>query len=220
MISLNFVKRTISTIILIPLIIILITSTSSVFNFFILIFLMISIYEWNNMTKNLLIKFYGIIFLIFSFYTSLKLKDYMNYEYFYLLFGVAISMATDLGGYIFGKILKGPKLIKFSPNKTFSGAIGAIILSIIISLVFVRYDYYFGYTILYDLNFYLIVILISFISQVGDIIISFFKRIAKINDTGSIIPGHGGLLDRIDGMIFVIPFIYLMLKLNVFNFLQ
>lgn len=220
MISPNLIKRTISSIVLIPLIIVLITSTSFIFNFFILIFLVVSIYEWNNMTKNLFIKFCGFIFLIFSFYTSLKLKNYLNFEYFYLLFGVVLSIATDLGGYIFGKILKGPKLIRFSPNKTFSGAIGSIILSIVISLIFVRYDYYFGYTIISDLNFFLIVILISFISQVGDIIISVFKRRAKINDTGTIIPGHGGLLDRIDGMIFVIPFIYLMLKLNVFNFLQ
>jgi phosphatidate cytidylyltransferase len=130
-----------------------------------------------------------------------------------------LCIATDLGGYIFGKILKGPKLTSISPKKTYSGFIGAIILSLIVSLIFYKYDYKFGISIQLNYNFIILILLISIVSQIGDITISFFKRIAKISDTGNIIPGHGGLLDRIDGMIFAIPFFYLILKIDNFNFL-
>ena len=94
------------------------------------------------MTRKLFLKFAGSIFLIFSFYTAFSFKNYLDLKYFYLLFVISICIATDLGGYIFGKILKGPKLTSISPKKTYSGFIGAIILSIIISLVFYKFHYY------------------------------------------------------------------------------
>ena len=218
MISKNFIKRTLSSIILIPLVLFLIFYESILFNFFIIIFLVIANYEWHKMTRNFFLKCTGSIFLIFSFYAAFSLKDYLDYEYFYLLFVISLCIATDLGGYIFGKILKGPKLTSISPKKTYSGFIGAIILSIIVSLIFYKYDYKFGISIILNYHFIILIVSISILSQIGDLTISFFKRLAKINDTGNIIPGHGGLLDRIDGMIFAIPFLYLLLKLNMINF--
>jgi len=218
MISKNFIKRTLSSIVLIPLVLFLIIYESILFNFFIIICLVIANYEWHKMTRNFFLKCVGSIFLIFSFYTVFSLKDYLDYEYFYLLFAISICIATDLGGYIFGKILKGPKLTSISPKKTYSGFIGAIILSIIVSLIFYKYDYKFGISIKLNYHFIFLIVLISILSQIGDLTISYFKRLAKISDTGNIIPGHGGLLDRIDGMIFAIPFLYLLLKLNMINF--
>jgi len=219
MISKNFIIRTISSMILIPLVLFLIFYETILFNFFIIICLVIANYEWYKMTRNFFLKCAGSIFLIFSFYTTFSLKNYLDYEYFYLLFVISLCIATDLGGYIFGKILKGPKLTSISPKKTYSGFIGAIILSIIVSLIFYKYDYKFGISIQLNYDFIILILLISIVSQIGDLIISFFKRLAKISDTGNIIPGHGGLLDRIDGMIFAIPFLYLLLKINIINFL-
>ena len=219
MISRNFIKRTLSSIFLTPLVFFLIFSETILFNLFIICCLVIAIYEWLKMTRKLFFKFTGSIFLIFSFYTTFSLKDYSEYQYFYLIFVISICIATDIGGYIFGKILKGPKLTSISPKKTYSGFIGAIILSIIVSLVFYKYDYKFNISIQLDINYAILVVITSIVSQVGDIIISFFKRLEKISDTGNIIPGHGGLLDRIDGMVFAIPFLYLILEFNIFNFL-
>ena len=219
MIYKNFIKRTLSSIILIPLVFFLIYFETILFNFFIITCLFIASYEWHKMTRNFFLECVGFIFLIFSFYTTYSLKNYLDYEHFYLLFVISLCIATDLGGYFFGKIFKGPKLTSISPKKTYSGFIGAIILSIIVSLIFYKYDYKFGISIQLNYNFIILILLISIVSQIGDITISFFKRMAKISDTGNIIPGHGGLLDRIDGMIFAIPFFYLILKIDNFNFL-
>tara|TARA_B100001057_G_C22573660_1_gene842152 strand:+ start:236 stop:610 length:375 start_codon:yes stop_codon:yes gene_type:complete len=121
-----------------------------------------------------------------------------------------ICISTDIGGYIFGKLFKGPKLTKLSPKKTYSGVIGGFILSI--CTVAVYESYYLNQQILK--NFLILTLIISSVSQIGDIIISYFKRLSNIKDTGKIIPGHGGLLDRIDGMIFAFPFSYIMTLLN------
>ena len=219
MISKNFIKRIISSVILIPLVFFFIFSETILFNFFIVICLVISIVEWLKITRKFFWKLTGIVFLIFSFYATFYLKNYLDYEYFYLLFVISLCIATDIGGYIFGKILKGPKLTQISPNKTYSGFFGAIILSILVSLIFYKYDYKFGISIQLNYSFFILILLISTVSQIGDITISYFKRLVKISDTGNIIPGHGGLLDRIDGMIFAIPFLYLLLKINIINFL-
>jgi len=219
MISKNFIKRTLSSIILLPLVFFLIYSETILFNFFIITCFVIASYEWHQMIRNFFLECVGFIFLVFSFYATFSLKNYLDYEYFYLLFVISLCIATDLGGYIFGKIFKGPKLTSISPKKTYSGFIGAIILSLIVSLIFYKYDYKFGISIQLNYNFIILILLISIVSQIGDITISFFKRIAKISDTGNIIPGHGGLLDRIDGMIFAIPFFYLILRIYNFNFL-
>ena len=125
----------------------------------------------------------------------------INYDVLIPLF---ICISTDIGGYFFGKIFKGPKLTKISPNKTYAGMIGGFFFSILFILFYFNYIEH-GVTI----NLLIITILISSVSQIGDIIISYFKRLSKIKNTGNIIPGHGGLLDRIDGMIFAFPVYYL-----------
>ena len=109
------------------------------------------------------------------------------------------------------EISKGPKLSKFSPKKTYSGMIGAFILPITLIIILKNYILIEAYL---NINWIIFVILISLTSQLGDIIISYFKRLSKIKDTGKIIPGHGGILDRIDGMIFAFPLSYIIQLIN------
>ena len=109
-----------------------------------------------------------------------------------------VCIMTDLGGYIFGKFFRGKKLIKISPNKTYSGLIGSYILS---NMVFV----YFYLKFNFSYSFLIITFLVCSISQIGDLFVSYLKRKAKVKDTGVLLPGHGGILDRIDGIIFALP---------------
>jgi phosphatidate cytidylyltransferase len=156
----------------------------------------------NNM-KNI-----GIIFLLFSFYTAFNIREQSGLNFF--LFIIIVCIFTDIGGYIFGKTFKGPKLTKISPNKTYAGVIGSFLFSLIAGLIFIKYIGDIGVKNTNQLSILFGILLISFISQIGDLIISYFKRKAKMKDTGKILPGHGGLLDRIDGLIFVVPTVYLL----------
>jgi len=210
----EFIKRILSSIILIPLAIFFIVKGSFLFNFFIIICFLITSYEWHMMSKKKSYYFLGLIFLIFSFYTIYELRNISeDVSLSLFLFITLICVSTDIGGYIFGKIFKGPKLIKLSPNKTYSGMIGGYLLSIIFANFFIEYTYVFGLNYIeFTIESFIIVLLISTVSQIGDIIISYFKRLSKIKDAGKIIPGHGGLLDRIDGMIFAFPITFLVLN--------
>ena len=204
----EFKKRILSSIILLPIIIYLIIKGSFLFNFFILICFFISVFEWHKMTKNFLYKIFGFSFLIFSFYTIYKIRNDLPNDYDDFLLIILVCISTDIGGYIFGNIFKGPKLTKISPKKTYSGMIGGYLLSIIFSNFFLN-NYFNRTTMELTGDTFIIIILISTVSQIGDLIISYFKRLSNVKDTGKIIPGHGGLLDRIDGMIFAFPFSYL-----------
>ena len=202
-------KRILSSIILIPITLFFIIKGSFLFIFFLLICLSVTSYEWHMMSKKKIYRLFGFIFLFLSFYTIYRLR--IDNDYLFILLITFICVSTDIGGYVFGKIFKGPKLTKFSPNKTYAGMIGGYLLSIISTIFF--NNFYFTKEI--QINFFIFVILISTISQLGDIVVSYFKRLSKIKDTGKIIPGHGGLLDRADGMIFAFPFSYLILLIDI-----
>ena len=143
-------------------------------------------------------------------YSAYYLRENFGFKIF--IFIITICIFTDIGGYIFGKLFKGPKLIKISPNKTYAGMIGGFILSMFAGSIYKENISIYSYQI-EDLELLLIILLISAISQIGDLIISYFKRLAKIKDTGKLLPGHGGLLDRVDGIIFAVPISYLILTL-------
>ena len=197
----NLTKRIFSSLILIPMALYFIISGTYMLIFFTSICLFVSCYEWHMMTKKKAYRFYGFLFLIFSFYTFYELSLGLSLVFFIIL----ICISTDIGGYIFGKIFKGPKLTKISPKKTYAGMIGGYFLSLICLTIISNYINYTNIPI----QFFILTLIISTVSQIGDIIISYFKRLSKIKDTGKIIPGHGGLLDRIDGMIFTFPVVYL-----------
>tara|TARA_Y100001970_G_scaffold188678_1_gene229461 strand:- start:770 stop:1405 length:636 start_codon:yes stop_codon:yes gene_type:complete len=205
-------KRLLSSIILMPITIFFIIKGSVSFIFFLSILFLTTSYEWTKMSKkNNLLKFSGIVFLFFSFYTAFEIRDNYNFKDFLLI--LTICIFTDIGGYIFGKTFKGPKLTSISPKKTYAGVFGGFLLSLIAGLVFTHYLYIDQKIFDEDLVLFLLILFISLISQIGDLIVSYFKRKAKIKDTGKIMPGHGGMLDRIDGMIFVFPICYLIINL-------
>ena len=210
-------KRILSSILLIPLTLYLVFEGNVFFNFFILLCLFLTIYEWVMMNNKKIYIFLGVFFLIFSFFTIYKIRNELGSEYIHLLFVLIICVSTDIGGYVFGKIFKGPKLTKISPNKTFSGMMGGLLLSVISIYLYtlaIKQIYFIDYRI----EIVLIVLIISLVSQVGDIAVSYFIRLSIIKDTGQLIPGHGGILDRIDGMIFDFPFSYILISINVINF--
>jgi phosphatidate cytidylyltransferase len=208
MIKKELTKRILSSIILMPIVLFFIVKGTFLFNFFILICLLITTYEWMKMSKKNFFKIFGTIFIIISFYTIFKIRNEFDRDYFHLLLVIIICMSTDIGGYLFGNVFKGPKLTKISPKKTYSGVIGSFLLSIIFTNLFL--DIYLDEkTFKFSKEMFIFILSVSFISQSGDIFVSYFKRKSKIQDTGNIIPGHGGILDRIDGMIFAFPFSYL-----------
>ena len=207
--SKELTKRILSSIILIPITLFFIIKGSFLFIIFLLICLSVISYEWHMMSKKKTYRVFGFIFLLLSFYSIYRLR--IDNDYLFILLITIICVSTDIGGYVFGKIFKGPKLTIFSPNKTYAGMIGGYLLSIISVIIF--NNFYFTKEI--QINFFIFVILISTTSQLGDILISYFKRLSKIKDTGKIIPGHGGLLDRADGMIFAFPFSYLILIIDI-----
>ena len=147
------------------------------------------------------------VFLIFC-NLSYQIHTFNGSVFF--LYIVSICFFTDMGGYIFGKVIGGKKLTKISPQKTISGMIGSFIFSIIPLILSLKIELL---NLEIDFNNLVFCLIISFISQSGDLFISYLKRKARIKDTGKILPGHGGVLDRVDGIIFAVPFSYLLLKL-------
>ena len=206
----ELIKRILSSILLIPIALFFIIKGSFFFNFFISICFCVIIYEWYMMSKKKNYSILGFIFLFFSFYTIYKLRGNID-DYWFFLFITIICVSTDIGGYFFGKIFKGPKLTKLSPNKTYAGMIGGYFFSLISAIVFT--NFYFSDAL--SFVWFVFIITVSTISQIGDVIVSYFKRLSKIKDTGKIIPGHGGLLDRVDGMIFAFPFSYLIVLIDI-----
>ena len=212
MIKKELQKRILSSIILIPVSFFFIIQGSFTFILFLCLIFLATSLEWFKMTRNKdSLRIFGLFFLFFSFFSTIYIRQYVGLNFF--LFLIIVCVFTDTGGYIFGKTFKGPKLTKISPKKTYSGLIGSFLTSLFFSLLYIKY---FGQKskILLETDPVFIILLILFISsvsQIGDLIISFFKRKAKLKDTGKILPGHGGFLDRIDGIIFVMPITYLCL---------
>ena len=227
--SQNLIKRVLTSIILLSLFFFINFSHSYIFILSILIVGAIICLEANNLFSKLLslkqinktppfnklnIKFlifnliaFCYIFLIFCNF-SYEIHKTLGPVFF--LYIISICFFTDIGGYLFGKILGGKKLSKISPNKTISGTVGSFMLSIVPLILILNFNYL---SLEFNLKNLLFCLLISFISQLGDLFVSFIKRKAKIKDTGNLLPGHGGFLDRFDGIIFAVPFSYFLLKL-------
>ena len=209
MIDKELQKRLLSSIILIPISIFFIFQGSIYFIFFLTLLFLATSYEWLNLSKkNELLRILGISFLFLSFFVAYHLRE-NTFKFFILI--IVVCIFTDIGGYIFGKVFRGPKLTKISPNKTYAGVIGSFLFSLIAATIYL--DYLGERDIFKEdhLEIFLLIIFISLISQIGDLIISYFKRKAKLKDTGKILPGHGGLLDRIDGLIFALPASYILI---------
>jgi len=212
-------KRLLSSLFLIPTVILIVIEGNIIFNSFLAVCLIISLYEWYRISLNKLTFFFGLIFLIFSFYLIFQIRNFYsdnNLNLFNFMFILILCISTDIGGYLIGKTLKGPRLTKISPNKTISGSLGSYSASVVALYFYFKYSYFFfEKTIILNFNLIIIILIISSISQAGDLLISLFKRKSNLKDTGNLIPGHGGLLDRIDGIIFAFPFFYFLISKNL-----
>ena len=208
MIDGNLKKRLITSIILFTVLVLLL-NYNFVLLYCIILFGTISILEFTNLLKkintNTVLKFFCVsIFIIYILYFSLLIFYNLNHGKeikVITVFILLICIFSDIGGLIFGKTFKGPKLTSISPNKTISGSIGSIISSLIILFIFINL-YNYGIPI-YKL--FILTISISVLSQAGDIFFSYVKRKARVKDTGSLLPGHGGVLDRFDGILIGLP---------------
>ena len=227
--SLNLIKRIITSVCLLTLLVIIIFANDFIFITSILIISLIICFESNSMfskltgfnlnKKNLIYKKINYKFLmlniltfcyIFFVFCNFSYEIYKIQGSIFFMYVISICFFTDIGGYVFGKSIGGKKLTKISPNKTISGTIGSFLFGSIPLILFFYLDY-----LDLELNLwnFIFTFLISLISQLGDLLISFLKRKANIKDTGKILPGHGGILDRLDGIIFALPFSYILLRL-------
>jgi phosphatidate cytidylyltransferase len=196
----NFKKRFVVSLIAFPLIYILLYQ-KVIFNLIILITFLFCLYEWIKIFKKKnIIFFLGLLILITFLISLIRIYNFNDFNLKFLWL-ILITWLTDIGGYVFGKLFRGAKLIKISPNKTWSGAIGSIILSQFAILIFLL-------DVNYQFNIYIIFaqLFLSIIGQIGDILMSYIKRKNNKKDTSNFIPGHGGFLDRVDGLIWVIIF--------------
>ena len=210
--SINLKKRFITSIFLISLL------TGMFFYSYIMIvsLIIITIIAWiefyaliskiikKNYFKNKFLRFFykslSLFYLSGLVYLILSIESEYSHLKIYLLYSIFVAIMSDVGGIFFGKVFKGKKLTKISPNKTISGSIGSFILPM--TLIPFFYQNQIDHNLL---SILLITTCISLVSQLGDLFISFLKRKAKVKDTSDLLPGHGGVLDRIDGIIFAIP---------------
>jgi phosphatidate cytidylyltransferase len=201
----NFKKRFFISLLAFPIIYILLYQ--KIFsNVLIVIVCLFCVYEWNKIfNKKNYIYVLGLLILFVFFLSLIKIYNLQDYNLNFLWL-ILIAWLTDIGGYIFGKLFGGPKLIKISPNKTWAGAFGSLILSQFAFIIFfLNSDYKL------NLNIFFFQILLSIIGQVGDILMSYIKRINNKKDTSNFIPGHGGFLDRVDGLIWIFIFGYFLI---------
>ena len=166
--------------------------------------LIMKIFYKNNLKNKifrLLYKGISLIYLcLLSFLIVFTFSSESDYKFF-VIYSILVAITSDIGGMAFGKFFKGKKLTKISPKKTISGSIGAFVFSLLLIFIFNKnFENYLFIKVLF------FTVTVSFISQIGDLLISFLKRKANVKDTSDILPGHGGFLDRIDGIIFALPF--------------
>ena len=218
--SLELKKRIITSIFLITLVILMLFYTYvlilslivigiiSWIEFYALISKIFKKKNYKDISSRFLCKTISLLYLSLLIYLIIYIKLSKPEMYVILIYAISISIMTDIGGLVIGKIFKGKKLTKISPQKTISGSLGSFIFSIALIPIFIQYlpDYSI-------LNISLITLLISLTSQIGDIFISYLKRKAKVKNTSDLLPGHGGVLDRIDGIIFTIPVIFLIFNI-------
>ena len=221
--SKNLLKRIITSIILLSLLIFVNFSNKYIFIFSIYILSIIICVEAYNIFSKIVglksLKKFNFKFIalnlttflyVFFVFSNLSIEIYKLQGSTFFLYLVCICIFTDIGGYVLGKIIGGKKLTKISPNKTISGAIGSFFFSLIPLILFSYFNYL---DLKFNLSNITYSLLVSLISQLGDLLISYLKRKSKMKDTGKILPGHGGALDRVDGIIFAVPFSYFLLMI-------
>jgi len=211
----NLQKRILTSIVIFPLSIFFIYKGGYILLSFLFAIFFIANYELFTVFKKNSNIFFLDLVLILSLFSIYYLAEN---SFWLLLWVVILVICSDIGGYVFGKIFKWKKLTNISPKKTVSGVLGSFMFSllsvfIIHLLIENLYTFTFKYNFL-ELEFFFLAIVFSLVAQAGDLTISYFKRLEKIKDTGKILPGHGGIFDRIDGLIFVVIVTFVFYKLH------
>ena len=203
----NLQKRILTSIVVFPLSIFFIIMGGNYIVSFLYAVLILANFEVFSVFKRKLsiILLDGILLL--SLLSILHLRNDTASSFILLIWVIILTISSDIGGYVFGKIFKWKKITKISPNKTLSGVIGSFIFSLgsVFLLGFImklisglETDFF------YKSRYFILAIFFSFAAQLGDLFISYFKRLEKIKDTGKLLPGHGGIFDRIDSLMFVV----------------
>ena len=211
----NIFKRIITSIFLIVLLIFALYYNDFTWHSLIIFFILLCLHEFYNLINKIYFNKFFISLLIFLiasylyvfYFIFINIKIQYGEEVILIL--LITCVFSDIGGYVTGKLVGGPKLISISPNKTISGSLGSILLTVVgtnLFIVFLNNIDKKPNFLETSLIFYLWLIIMSIYCQIGDLLISYLKRKAKIKDTGNILPGHGGILDRLDGVLFAIPF--------------
>ena len=213
----NLQKRIFTSIIALPLSLFFIFKGGYFLLFFLLSIFFVANYElFSVFRKKTTILFLDLI-LILSLYSIYYLSDLNEISFYILLWIIILVVCSDIGGYVFGKIFNWKKLTKISPRKTLSGVFGSFIFSLF--SVFIANAMLSSNQVIpidfLDPKFFFLAIIFSLIAQAGDLTISYFKRIEKVKDTGKILPGHGGILDRIDGLMFVVILAFVLIYFHL-----
>ena len=209
----ELLNRILTSVILLPIIFYATVYSGFYLVTLLMLFYVLSVYEIIKNSKNKLFILIANILLIVSFYSFYVLRGNTEYSLIVIFWILISTFLSDIGGFTFGKIFKGKKLTKISPNKTYSGTIGSIILSCSsMPLMNTLQNIFFDKLLInfLEIKFLIITILISLVCQLGDLFVSYLKRKINIKNLSNILPGHGGVLDRIDGLIFVLIFCFLL----------
>ena len=213
----NLEKRILTSLIVLPLSVFFVVKGGYLLTFFLIFILFAGFHELFSVFKKIKTVLFLSLILILSLFSIYYLRVSTPDSALVLYLVIAISISSDIGGNVFGKIFKWKKLTKISPKKTISGVFGSYFFSVICLVVFLNIfmrdviDLLPAYI---NIRSFLVAIIFSTVAQFGDLTISYFKRLEKIKDTGKILPGHGGIFDRIDGLMFVVILAYLLYYFN------
>ncbi len=222
----NLQKRILTSLIIFPLSIFFVFQGKGLLLLFLLAIFFVGNYELFAIFKKKGTIFFLDLILILALFSIYYLREENPFSFCLLIWVIILCICSDIGGYVFGKIFKWKRLTKISPNKTLSGTLGSFVFSLF-SLLFMEVffisssgmfssyvDWPNDFSFL-EPNFFFLAIIFSLTAQMGDLTISYFKRLEKIKDTGKILPGHGGIFDRIDGLMFVVILTLVLYKFNV-----
>ena len=213
----NFKKRILTSIIVLPFSFFFIIKGGSYIVSFLYAILIIANFEAFSVFKKKLTIIFLDTILVISLLSILHLRNDTISSYILLIWVIILTIGSDIGGYIFGKIFKWKKFTIISPKKTLSGVVGSFIFSIFSIFILgflIKTLFDFDFSFVLKLKYFALAIILSLFAQLGDLTVSYFKRIEKIKDTGKILPGHGGIFDRIDGLMFSV------IVANIFYFLK
>ncbi len=212
----NLQKRTLTSLIIFPLSIFFIFQGGNLLLLFLLAIFFLGNYELFAVFKKKGTIFFLDLILILALFSIYYLREENLFSFYVLIWVIILGVLSDIGGYAFGKIFKWKRLTKISPKKTFSGVLGSFVFSLFSLFLMEKFFVpdIIGISFL-EPNFFFLAIIFSLMTQIGDLTISYFKRLEKIKDTGKILPGHGGIFDRIDGLMFVVVLAFILYKFNV-----